>query len=274
MLTYNQYKPSQLLDPFIECFWTCNAPAMTMSALEPLVPGGRTEVIFNFGSPMQFLISNDLPNGEAITHAHVMGQRSKVYYTKQHGETSLLGVRFKPGAFSAFTSIPAAALLNQVVPVEAIFSSASCDWKSRLLEKKNETERIHLLDELFVQLSKNITSEWRNCTKAVDTIRKGNSVSVHALCSENESYYKKLERDFLKHVGYTPKYYSRIVRFNKAIRLMQSTKENLTSICYDCDYYDQSHFIKDFHQFTGTTPKRFQTEHHSIADFLLTHQVV
>lgn len=83
-----------------------------------------------------------------------------------------------------------------------------------------------------------------------------------------------MERAFLKYVGYTPKHYYRIVRFNKALRQMHESKKSLTSICYDCDYYDQSHFIKDFRQFTGTTPKHFQTENNTIAGFLINHQTV
>ena len=33
--------------------------------------------------------------------------------------------------------------------------------------------------------------------------------------------------------------------------------ETLTEIAYESEYYDRAHFIKDFKEFTGTTPKRF-----------------
>lgn len=247
---------------------------MTMSPRERLIPGGRIEMIFNFGSPMRFLLNNDLANGQAITNAQIMGQRSHICYTKQNGDTNLLGVRFKPGAMSAFATIPAAVLLNQIVQVEDVLSSASREWQGKLLEKKNESERICLLDELLSQILKGPAKGWPDCNKAVDIIRNSNVISVNVLCNENESYYKKLERDFLRYVGYTPKYFYRLVRFNKAIRQMRSTENSLTSICYNCGYYDQSHFIKDFHQFTGTTPKHFQKEHNVIAGFLLSHQAV
>ena len=274
MLSYIQYKPSTTLAPYIECYWICRAPFMTLSPLERLIPGGRTELILNLGDPMQFLIQDDLSNGKIISHAHVMGQRSHIYYTKQNGDTNLLGVRFKPGGFSAFTKLPAAVLLNQIIPAEDVLNTAPKDWEARLREKKNDAERINLLDQLMMQTAKGTTAEWTSCNKAVDSIRKSSPISVNALCNENETYYKKLEREFLKYVGYTPKYYYRIVRFNRAIRQMQVNKNSLTSICYDCDYYDQSHFIKDFRQFAGTTPKHFQAENHTIASFLINQQPV
>jgi AraC-like DNA-binding protein len=32
---------------------------------------------------------------------------------------------------------------------------------------------------------------------------------------------------------------------------------SLTALAYECEYYDQAHFIKDFKEFTGLTPKEF-----------------
>jgi len=247
---------------------------MAMSPLERLIPGGRTEMILNFGHPMQFLMHDDLSNDKAVTHAQIMGQRNRIYYAKQTGDTDLLGVRFKPGGINAFTKLPAAILLNQIIPAEDVLGITLKDWEGRLREKKNDDERIYLLDQLLMQIAKSTTAEWTSCNKAVDTIRKSSPVSVNALCNESESYYKKMERTFLKYVGYTPKHYYRIVRFNRAIRQMQVNNKSLTSICYDCDYYDQSHFIKDFRQFAGTTPKHFQAENHTIADFLINRQPV
>ena len=274
MLSYTQYKPSNTLVNYIECYWICQAPFMTMSPLERLIPGGRIEMILNFGNPMQFLMPDNLSDGKAVTHAHVMGQRSHICYTKQNGDTDLMGVRFKPGGISAFTKLPAADLLNQLIPAEYVLGTTLKDWKDRLREKKNDADRIYLLDQLIIQISKGTTAEWTSCNKAVDTIRKSSPIFVNVLCNENESYYKKMERTFLKYVGYTPKHYYRIVRFNKALRQMYESKKSLTSICYDCGYYDQSHFIKDFRQFTGTTPKHFQTENNTIAAFLINHQTV
>ncbi|CAN5658837.1 helix-turn-helix domain-containing protein [soil metagenome] len=274
MITYTQYKPSEALANLIECYWICRVPAMTMSPLERLIPGGRTEMIFNFGNPMEFLLPNDLLSGLTVGGVFIMGQRSHIYYTRQNGDTDLLGIRFKPGGISLLTKMPAADLLNQIVAAGDVLDIAVEDWRDLLLEKKNDAERIYLLDQLIIQITKAPTSEWMACNRAVETIRHNDHITVNALCDENGFYYKKLERAFLKNIGYTPKYYHRIVRFNKAIRQMRANKNSLTSICYDCGYYDQSHFIKDFRQFAGTRPKQFHLENHTMADFLIDHQAV
>ena len=226
MLSYTQYKPSNTLVNYIECYWICRAPLMTMSPLERLIPGGRIEMILNFGNPMQFLMPDNLSDGEPFTHAHIMGQRSHSYHAKQNGDTNLKGVRFKPGGISAFTKLPAADLLNQLIPAEYVLGIALKNWKDRLREKKNDGERIYLLDQLIIQILKGTTAEWTSCNKAVDTIRKSSPIFVKVLCNENESYYKKMERTFLKYVGYTPKHYYRIVRFDKALRQVHGSKKS------------------------------------------------
>jgi len=55
---------------------------------------------------------------------------------------------------------------------------------------------------------------------------------------------------------------------------MANSPRSLTEICYDCNYFDQSHFIKDFHQFAGTAPASFKKEDNRVASFLIKHQPV
>ena len=55
-------------------------------------------------------------------------------------------------------------------------------------------------------------------------------------------------------VGITPTAFFSVYRFNKSLGLVLSSGHRLTSIAYDCGYYDQAHFIKEFKKFTGITP--------------------
>jgi len=66
-----------------------------------------------------------------------------------------------------------------------------------------------------------------------------------------------LEKRFRKVVGTTAKKFASIVRFNAILDNLSETK-SLTQICYENDFFDQAHFIKDFKQFTGDTPENFE----------------
>lgn len=46
-----------------------------------------------------------------------------------------------------------------------------------------------------------------------------------------------------------------------ALKLLLNQKtETFTEIAYESEYYDQNHFIKDFREFTGITPKEFLSD--------------
>ena len=181
MLSYSQYYPSTELANYIDCYWVFRAPFMSLSPLERLIPGGRTELILNLGDPMQFLSGNDLSDGIIIRQTHVMGQRSRIYYTKQTGDTHLLGVRFKPGGISAFTKVHASVFLNHLIAAEDVLGTEIKFWEERLLEKPNDSDRINLLDRLLMQTVNGTTAEWASCHKAVDISCTGWNCRQHCL---------------------------------------------------------------------------------------------
>lgn len=42
--------------------------------------------------------------------------------------------------------------------------------------------------------------------------------------------------------------------------ILNNQYTSLTSVAYEGNYYDQAHFIKDFKEFTGVSPKDFYSE--------------
>ena len=69
---------------------------------------------------------------------------------------------------------------------------------------------------------------------------------------------RKLERDFDYHVGVSPKFLQRVLRFRRTIAAFyRRSCRNLTELAYECGYFDQAHFINDFKEFTGQTPRHF-----------------
>ena len=72
---------------------------------------------------------------------------------------------------------------------------------------------------------------------------------------------RKLERQFLTQVGMTPKLFSRLVRFDRAVRDLASRGATPWSqFALAHGYSDQAHFINEFREFAGVTPAEFEAE--------------
>lgn len=84
------------------------------------------------------------------------------------------------------------------------------------------------------------------------------STTINTILKEDLSKRRQLERKFLKQVGMSPKQLGKVIRLQTALRmLLNQQSESLTNIAYESEYYDQAHFIKDFKEFTGISPKDF-----------------
>jgi AraC-like DNA-binding protein len=71
--------------------------------------------------------------------------------------------------------------------------------------------------------------------------------------------FRQFERQFLDRIGTTPTMFIRQARFAKAFWLKRTRPElTWTSIAYECGYFDQMHFIRDFKLFTSATPTTYK----------------
>lgn len=276
-LQYRQYPPSALLADLVECYWTLSTSALTAPGQkEKLIPGGRVELIFNFAEPLHWLI-DDLSPGYPVIAPHFMGQRDRIYYCRPSGPSSLLGIRFRTGGPARLIKASLSQLLNKMIPAEDILGPIVLEWEARLLQHHDDLTRISLLDQLLIQkLATASISDNPVLHHALGFIRQNDDPSPIATFCKNSGWsYKKLERAFLQEIGYTPKAWHRLVRFNKALRYIDTAKnQSLTKIGYHCGYYDQSHFIKDFCRYAGASPGKFETAENPIAALLIWNQPV
>ncbi|MBT5166888.1 MAG: AraC family transcriptional regulator, partial [Opitutales bacterium] len=65
-------------------------------------------------------------------------------------------------------------------------------------------------------------------------------------------------RDFSTYFGTTLGQYIRLQKVNKAILLITINEFTLTDICYQCGFYDQSHFTRSFLRVLHTTPAAYR----------------
>lgn len=83
-------------------------------------------------------------------------------------------------------------------------------------------------------------------------------VTIKELCDKLHLSERTLGRRFLKEVGIPPRDFIQIIRFQQSLKqLSDGEYEKFTDIVYTNGFADQSHFIRVFKAFTGSTPAAF-----------------
>jgi AraC-like DNA-binding protein len=92
-----------------------------------------------------------------------------------------------------------------------------------------------------------------------DTILvEGTNTSVTELCKDLSVSERTIQRQFKTRLGVCPKRLARIVRFNYLWEKLNNQKPvDYQNIVFDGNYFDQTHFIKDFKAMTDETPESF-----------------
>lgn len=95
------------------------------------------------------------------------------------------------------------------------------------------------------------------------------STSLHNIVSDFSVSERTVQRRFSKRLGITPKKLERIIKINYLWNRI-NTNGNLDyqDLVYMGNYYDQTHFIKDFKAITGETPDHFFKRNLHVAKIL------
>ena len=81
---------------------------------------------------------------------------------------------------------------------------------------------------------------------------------VYTLVKDACLGYRQFKRIFTEYVGMNPKEYYRVIRFQRILYMLQGNPEmEFTDLSYLCGFYDLSHLVKDFREFSGCSPTQY-----------------
>jgi AraC-like DNA-binding protein len=91
-------------------------------------------------------------------------------------------------------------------------------------------------------------------------VDSGGAVPIRRIAGEVGWSHKHLIARFKRQVGLPPKTAARLVRFERAQRrLDRRGQTSWADIAAESGYADQAHLVREFRDFTGTTPTGFVT---------------
>jgi len=110
----------------------------------------------------------------------------------------------------------------------------------------------------FVTLTKTSETEWSDVIPAIrQVILTRGQMPIQSLSDQYFLSSRQFTRAFSEYAGFSPKLFSRLLRFEHTLSEYGNKDKSLTDIAYDCGYYDQSHFIHEFKEFSGHDPRHY-----------------
>lgn len=249
-----QLTPADILKPFIKSYSIVTLERDLTN--EVFYPSGYVDLAINISDGKAATIIDghrrDMPDVE------VLGQLTVPTRLTVAKGTSVLLARIQPHANALFLPPPTSAFTNYAVDLQGVFANESREFHDGLVHAGSLEQKIKALDTFLI----------RKLKKNEKMHKKANVIAqlCGAIVNARESFDLKtiantyglstryIQQLFLDVVGLTPRSYFSLQRFNKSVNLVLSTNMALTTIAYDCGYYDQAHFIREFKKFTGITP--------------------
>ncbi|MEO1261565.1 MAG: helix-turn-helix domain-containing protein [Bacteroidota bacterium] len=260
MLRFNRTEPSPELRQFIQGYWQIENGAQT--EILDLVPDGHPELVF--------LLSNKVitkPHGligVQVPTAGFIGQLTKRFITVLEPHAKLFFVKLYPWTPFLLFQVPQFQLNDKITELEALTDDPllrhlpclirSCDKLDSLKEN---------LDRLFIDKLNAESFDHPFLQFAVSRIFATNgTISVDSLRNNIAASRRYVEKLFKKNIGLTPKQFARLIRVKKASIFLQQKdfSGQLSSVSASLNYYDQSHFLKDFKMVVGSTPTQFLSQ--------------
>jgi AraC-like DNA-binding protein len=257
-MNYQTFRPHSNLESLVKCYWTLEVPAQKNSQRQLIIPDGCIEMIFILGDDIKRYTSED----KFIIQPRemILGQITEPFFIEPTGYVNSFAVRFYPYGFANFVSTPTKQLANKETPVELLFGEKpSKELRQNIIRATDTRRRIEIVEDFLLDKLNDKANIDKIVKTTIDTIllTKG-STAINTILKDDLSKRRQLERKFIKKVGISPKQLGKVIRLQTALKmLLNRQSENLTEIAYESEYYDQAHFIKDFKEFTGTTPKEF-----------------
>lgn len=252
---YRIYKPHNCLSDFIKYYWLFELDSNPHAVhKDRVIPSGEPQMIFHYHTP--FTEVSNRNRASIQPQSVICGQQTGYKDIIVSASLGMIAVVFQPYALRAFLPNPINEFTNESISLDYLFQAEIRELQDRIIEASTIHSRL-LLIEKFLLNKLSVSNSFAVAREAVNLITstKG-QLTVSEIADRLYLSKRQFERIFLTNVGIPPKKFGSIIRFNTSIQSLEKAN-SLTMQTYEAGYFDQSHWIRDFRQFTGLPPKEF-----------------
>jgi AraC-like DNA-binding protein len=235
---YREYAAPLPLAGHLLCFWTQSITSRGVYR-HRVLPDACLDIVF----------INDDP-------AVVVGPWTSAFTADLPAGAKIMGARWHPGRAPALLGLPALELLNQSVPLNCVWNRATNLQFARVADQPDLAARrtalgaallTRLGDAAPVDLVVDAGIRW------LASHPRGRAAQLSRIVGLSNRH---LQRRFCAAVGFGPKMFQSVLRFQRLLNLAgtRSTGHTLADFAVDAGYADQAHMTREVQRFSGSSP--------------------
>ena len=274
--------------PINESVWGVPAPALRpfiaayvgyrQAGVEPArhrgLPSPYLTVIFTLDDPLTLAAHPDPRQSPGSYRTLVGGLHTASALITHPGRQSGIQLAVSPLGARALLGMPAGELASIDVEGSAVLGPLADRIADRLQAAGDWPARFAVLDQMLASrlaagppscradgVSAEVSQAWRRL------LAVGGRCEVSRLAAETGWSDRHLRDRFRDETGLTPKAAARVIRFDRARRLLQHRAAaagmalpGLADLAADCGYYDQAHLAREFRDLAGCPPSAWLAE--------------
>jgi len=259
--SFNSVTPHPLLSPYIAKMWVFESSGrLSEQERKLIVPNANLKLTLTYRNGIEARVG-DNPFLQRENELSLTGLIDTPVILNPYADaaTATIIIVFNPlGAYRCFR-LRYAEVQNQITDLSDLIGSQAVRLRSQLAEAGDAFRKLQILQEFLIEQLEKYEADpiYDHC---IHRIMATNGLTTVAQLEKETGYSARwLHRKFSEHLGTGAKNLAEIVRFKQFYQAFSAggTSENLKRHIYHY-YYDQSHFLRAFRRFTGTTPTELQ----------------
>ncbi len=220
------------------------------------LPSRHLTCIVSLGDPIQVVAQADPEQAPASYDFVVGGLQSSSALIVHDGNQEGVAVELTPLGCRGLLGVPAQSLWNLSIEADAVLGGAAAELRERLANAAGWAVRFAACDEVlgrFLDLGTPIAPEVQEAWRLV--VCSEGTIQVAEIADRVGWGRRHLSRRFNEEFGLAPKLAARVVRFERARRMLElPSHPALSEVAAACGYFDQPHLNRDFVELAGCPP--------------------
>lgn len=260
-MKFRSYRPGPPLNEYVDCFWLIEDGQA--ARLEKILPSGTIELVVNLKDNEIHIHNPEQPEQyQRLSGAVLSGTYSRSFVCNALQHEAIMGVHFKVGGAFPFLGAAASELSNTHANLFDLWGSSGLELRERVCTASSSHDRFRIMEAALQTRLRNLSIgelETKSALEMIETV--GRKASLRDVSHELGISQRRFIQIFNSFVGLKPKVFCRIQRFQRA-RVLAETHAipGWAELAVSCGYFDQSHLIRDFKEFSGSTPMIYSAQ--------------